>query len=450
MLHKQTQVYRDLNLATDIIGLELILLLAHFLRFHVNLIQFKNPPVPLANYVWLFIFLPFIWIFAGLESGLYQMVVPRGRWLFRVVRSMVVAMLIIITTSFLMKRFEYSRIVFTYFALLGTVFLILNRMAWSYGMTLISQSRYAKRAILVDCGSGMGAALARKMKQSAEYGINLLGWVPTPDMDAAGQFPELPRLGNYQDLDRVVKENSVQSVFVVSSLASSAALGRIFKDLANTLVDVAFVPDFQNLFLFGQEVERINEFPFFHLQATRLVGWNLVLKRAFDLIGGIALLIFFSPLLLTIAIAIKLNSKGPVFFLQPRYGGNETPFKMFKFRTMMQDAEAKTGQVRAEKDDPRVTRIGRLLRKTSLDELPNLLNVIKGEMSLVGPRPEPTRLFEKVKESNSLFCFRHKFKPGMTGWAQVNGLRGGHYVEKSLNTISSTSRTGRSCWISKS
>lgn len=431
MFQKQSQVFRDLYLAIDVIGLELVWLLSYYLRFYWGPIPLRYPsPVPLQNYLWIFIFFPFIWIFAGLGSGLYRTKLLRIKQITRILRSLVVAMLLVITISFLLKRFEYSRLVFSYFFLFAFIFLVAHRWLWRYVLKLFSQSKFAKRAILVDGGTVLGARLAERIRANPELGINLLGWVPAPDSGESKEYPGLPGLGAYDELEQIIKEQSIQCVFVCLPVTSGISMERIFTDIGTTLADIVLVPDFEEYFILDQQVESMDEFSFFHLQATRLVGWNLVLKRIFDIVGAVVFLVLFSPLLLTIAIAIKLNSKGPVFFLQNRFGSNEKEFKMVKFRTMVQDAEAKTGQVRAERDDPRVTRVGRLLRKTSLDELPNLFNVLKGEMSLVGPRPEATRLFEKVKESNPLFSFRHKFKPGMTGWAQVNGLRGGHYMEK--------------------
>ena len=365
-----------------------------------------------------------------MESGLYRVSFQQSRQIVKIFRTLIVAMLLIISISFLLKRFEYSRLVFSYFSLLALIFLIAHRHFWRHVLRLLSRSKMTKKALLIDSGTAVGARLARKISSSPELGINLIGWIPMVDCTGPDQPVDLPRLGSYQDLNKIIKDHSIQCVLVCAPLLSGM-LEKLFTDIGKTLVDIVLVPDFQELFLLDQQAENIDGFSFFHLQTTRLVGWNLVLKRIFDLIGSTAIIILLSPLFLLISLAIKLTSKGPVFFRQSRFGANEKEFRMFKFRTMVQDAEALTnGPVRAERDDPRVTRIGRFLRKSSLDEMPNLFNVVKGEMSLVGPRPEATPLFEKVKESNPLYSYRHKFKPGMTGWAQINGFRGGHYIEQ--------------------
>jgi len=430
MFRQRTRVFRDLNLAIDLVGLELLWLFCYYLRFYWMPVSFFHREIiPLQNYSWIFIFFPLIWILASLEAGLYRTTLSQTGQVTAIFRVVIFTMLLTIAFSFLLRKFEYSRLIFTYFAFLSLAFLLVHRWIWSALLKRLIQKGLARRTILLDSGTGMGRHLASQIEANMELGISLLGYIPLPELQHGQNFPGLARLGEYGELERILKDHQVQCVLVCMPLVASATLEKVLKNFANTLVDIVFVPDLPRTFILNQKVESVGEFSFFHLQTTRLVGWNLVLKRAFDFLATLIFIIAFSPLFALIAAAIKLNSRGPVFFMQTRFGWNEKEFKVFKFRTMVQDAPA-AGQLRAAKNDPRVTSVGRILRKTSLDELPNLFNVLKGEMSLVGPRPEPAGLFEKVKESNPLFTFRHKFKPGMTGWAQVNGLRGGDYLEK--------------------
>jgi exopolysaccharide biosynthesis polyprenyl glycosylphosphotransferase len=168
------------------------------------------------------------------------------------------------------------------------------------------------------------------------------------------------------------------------------------------------------------------------LQGSPLYGWNSLLKRAMDIVlGGLALLVL-SPLMVLIAVAIKVLSPGPVVYRQERMGLDGERFEMLKFRTMVQGAERLTGPVWATEDDPRVTPVGRWLRRLSLDELPQLINVLRGEMSLVGPRPERPPLIEEFRKSVPKYMLRHKVKAGMTGWAQINGWRGNTSLERRI------------------
>jgi exopolysaccharide biosynthesis polyprenyl glycosylphosphotransferase len=168
------------------------------------------------------------------------------------------------------------------------------------------------------------------------------------------------------------------------------------------------------------------------LQGSPLYGWNDVFKKLFDLAVGTFLFVIVSPLLLAIGLIVKTTSRGPILFRQERVGMDGSSFQILKFRTMRTDAEKQTGPVWAQENDPRRTKIGAFLRKTSLDELPQLFNVLKGEMSLVGPRPERPNFVKEFRNRIPSYMLRHKIKAGITGWAQINGWRGNTSLEKRI------------------
>jgi exopolysaccharide biosynthesis polyprenyl glycosylphosphotransferase len=168
----------------------------------------------------------------------------------------------------------------------------------------------------------------------------------------------------------------------------------------------------------------LNGLPLLTVRDIALRGWRLALKRVVDIVGSAAALVLFSPIMMLVAVLVKLDSPGPVFYAQERMGLDTKSFMMFKFRSMRPDAEVETGPVWATENDPRRTRIGTFIRRFSIDELPQLINVFIGEMSLVGPRPERPVFVEQFKKSIPRYMDRHQEKSGMTGWAQVNGLRG--------------------------
>jgi exopolysaccharide biosynthesis polyprenyl glycosylphosphotransferase len=194
-------------------------------------------------------------------------------------------------------------------------------------------------------------------------------------------------------------------------------------------VDVKLVPDvYQYATLFGG-LEEFGGLPIVNLQSTGMLGINAILKRAFDVLFSALFLVLLSPLLLFVAALVRLSGKGPVLYRQERVGLDGEPFQMLKFRTMRADAEAEGARF-AQPADPRATGVGGLLRRTSLDELPQLFNVLKGEMSLVGPRPERPVFIERFRRHIPRYQLRHMVKAGMTGWAQIHGLRGNTSIEK--------------------
>jgi Undecaprenyl-phosphate glucose phosphotransferase len=230
----------------------------------------------------------------------------------------------------------------------------------------------------------------------------------------------------------MVRSGDIDGIFVTLPLEQSSLLSEIQQWLADEPIDLYFIPDVGRLATLRGHMEEFDGMPIISLQVSPLYGWNALLKRVMDvMIGGLALIIFF-PVMFVIAVVIKLTSYGPVLYRQERMGLDGERFAMLKFRTMVDNAEGLTGPIWSANNDSRVTPVGRWLRRTSLDELPQLFNVLRGEMSLVGPRPERPPLIEEFRKSIPKYMLRHKVKAGMTGWAQVNGWRGNTSLERRI------------------
>jgi putative colanic acid biosynthesis UDP-glucose lipid carrier transferase len=294
-----------------------------------------------------------------------------------------------------------------------------------------------RRAVIV--GSGPDAMrIVEALQQQRGAGIRMQGW-----FDVAGQgatLPNMPRLGDLDQLSDYVGTHHIHQVWITLPMSEQREIVRILNSLAHSTADIKFVPDLLGLQLLNHSVEQVAGFPVINLQETPLHGNARIIKGIEDRILAFLILLGISPLMLLIAIAVKLSSPGPVFYRQERMSWNNKTFGMLKFRSMPVDAEKQTGAVWARAGENRATRVGSFLRKTSLDELPQFLNVLKGEMSIVGPRPERPVFVEKFKNEIPAYMKKHMVKAGITGWAQVNGLRGStdlrsriehdlHYIE---------------------
>jgi len=242
----------------------------------------------------------------------------------------------------------------------------------------------------------------------------------------------IPRLGGIDQLSHIIEAHKIDQVFIALSPEEQQYLPGLKETLSEQWVDVRIIPDLGTFRTLHTEVESFEDMPIVTIVQSPMTGWNQVLKRILDIFGALIALVLFAPLMLIIAIIIRLTSSGPSLYGQERMGLDGRTFNALKFRSMHYDAESETGAVWASENDERRTKFGTFLRKYSLDELPQLFNVFKGEMSLVGPRPERPIFIEQFKSQIPNYMLRHKVKAGITGWAQINGWRGNTSLEKRI------------------
>jgi exopolysaccharide biosynthesis polyprenyl glycosylphosphotransferase len=283
------------------------------------------------------------------------------------------------------------------------------------------RSRHPDHLLLVGTGE-VARMILQKTLQSPRLGYKVVGFINGPN--GGGDIAGVPVLGGRADIARIVREYHIQEVVIALPEAPHDELLDIIAACESQNATARIFPDLFQIIASELSIDDLDGLPLLTVRDVALRGWKLTVKRVMDVVLSALALVFLSPFLLFVAVLVKLESKGPVFYSQVRVGLDGKPFPMIKFRSMQVDAEKGSGPVWATPDDPRRTRLGSLMRRTNIDELPQFVNVLMGDMSLVGPRPERPIFVEQFKQVVPRYMERHKEKAGLTGWAQVNGLRG--------------------------
>lgn len=346
----------------------------------------------------------------------------------RIVQASIVATLAFVSLCYFLYEVHYSRIFLILYFFLATVGLLFERLIAHGTWRTLLRSHVRPRRMLLVGGGELLQMYVSALEARRPYPVEWVGHLGQPDQ----KVKFIPYFGEESRLPQYVHELEPDCVVVAYPNDLSPMFGRILASLSDELVEVKVIPDFGRHSAFLYKAHDECGIPLLSFNSSPTGVSDRAFKRVFDAVGAFFLLIAFSPVFLVITLMIKITSRGPIFYRQTRMGVDGKLFTLFKFRTMTVDAEAKSGAVWAVKNDPRTTRLGKWLRKTSLDETPQFFNVLRGDMSLVGPRPERPIFVAKFRKEIPKYMLRHSMKSGITGWAQINGWRGNTSIEERI------------------
>ena len=414
-----------------------------FLAYYISfLLQFSREGTTVAaDYRILSFIIVAIYLVASAFFGLYRpfRMTGRKKEALRIGEANVVTALVMFTVLYLLYSkagytwtINFSRRMAAFFVVVNTLLQILWRNVIRLIILAIGRSSFNRKPILIVGCSRAAASYIERVATHRQWGYEIIGLLD--DKVKPGEyFSGVKVLGKVSELEQVLDENKAESIIITLDLAEYSRLPEIVHICEKSGVHTEFVPDYSDIISTRPYTEDFLGLPLIHIRHVPLMesGWSM-LKRLMDIIGSIICIILFSPVMLVTAIAVKVSSPGEIIFRQERVGLHNKTFNMYKFRSMAVQKASDEVDKWTTKGDMRVTGVGKIIRKTSIDELPQLFNVLKGDMSLVGPRPERPFFVEKFKEEIPRYRIKHQVRPGMTGWAQVNGLRGDTSIRRRI------------------
>jgi len=443
VIQQRHRLSAALNLTGDLVATLAAFLGAWLLRFELEVIPLTKTVPEFNRYLevlpGVLLLFPIVFHF----HGLYQ--VRRGRS--RVDEALTVLLAVVLGTLILSglatwyrppgssgspDPFAYSRAFLALFAALEVVCVVIVRT----GLRALRQrariAGFHHQRILVVGAGKLGREIAIKLVSHRELGFEVVGFLDDDPNKVGATYEGLPVLGPTRAAESVVAERRIDQIYVALPLDAHRRTMRLLQEVGRECVEIKLVPDILQYATLKAALEDLDGTPVINLTQVPLQGWSSLVKRAVDIAFSAAGLLVGAPIFGLVALAIWIEDRRPIFFHQERMGLDGRSFMIWKFRSMRRNAEATTGPVWAIKGDPRRTRVGAFIRHWSLDEIPQLWNVLRGDMSLVGPRPERPVFVQEFKQRLPQYMVRHRVKAGITGWAQVHGWRGNTSIRKRL------------------
>lgn len=430
MIQEQSRFFQRFLFFCDALLVVVAWICAYYIRFELLV-----PPewLPLERYLsflpWVLVISMLVFTFSGLYSP--DRAQRLTRLIFTVAKAVGIGLLFVAASLSFYRELYFSRLHMILFgAIMPTLMILLRILTFSTLYRARLSGRNVRRVLIIGAGRA-GRQLQSSFTQYPWMGLEVVGFLDDERLE------DDDVLGHTQSALQVVDDFEAQNkpidyVYIALPLSAIEKITQIVNELSKRLTHVCLVPDLFQFNLMNSRITDVDGLPILHILDEAPMQYRHFIKRMIDIVFSSLFLLVISPLLLIIAIVVKLSSKGPIFYKQERMGLNGQKFDILKFRTMPVNSESTTGPVWAKAGENRATKSGAFLRKTSLDELPQFFNVLKGDMSVVGPRPERPVFIENFKQQVPRYMLRHKVKAGITGWAQINGWRGNTSIEKRI------------------
>ncbi len=435
MIKDNQKVFNRLLVVIDAVITAASFVLSYYFKFYILEDGPDAGVLPVEDYFILLLFIVPGYMLVYYLSGVYtpRRTSRRRFEVYGIIKANSIGILAFIIILYMIVRaFYVSRSVMFFFYLFNVGFTSCFRLALRKGLRNIRSKGYNLKHILLVGYSRAAEEYIDRLVDNPQWGYAVCGildnWIP-----AGTVYKGVKVLGSLGNLEIILPENKLDEIAITLSLKDYDYLKDIVGICEKSGVHTKFIPDYNSLIPSKPYTEDLQGLPVINIRYVPLTNTsNIVIKRTMDIVGSLVGIVITSPIMLIAALLVKLSSPGPIIFRQERVGLHNKPFKMYKFRSMEQQPPKEERKAWTVRNDPRVTGVGKLLRRTSLDELPQLFNILKGDMSLVGPRPERPMFVEKFREEIPRYMVKHQVRPGLTGWAQVNGLRGNTSIRKRI------------------
>lgn len=436
MIKDNQKLFNRLHLVVDAVVVIISYILAWYLKFATGFSDLD----PSAGVLDTKTYFNCLWFLVPLYIVLYYMFnmyapkrATRRRYeIFGILKANTVGIVIFMMILYLVEQYDVSRTMLASFYVINLLLTTLVRLLIRALLQTFRRKGYNLKYVLLVGYSTAAEEYITRINQNPQWGYVIRG-ILDDTVPRGTMYKGVKVVGSIDNLKYILPENKLDEIAITIALKDYETLGDIVDICEKSGVHTKFIPDYNSLVPSNPYTEDVLGLPVINIRYVPLNNaLNKFIKRAFDIIGALVGIILTSPIMLVCAILVKATSKGPVIFKQERVGLHNKVFRMYKFRTMEVQKVTDEAQGWTTKNDPRVTKVGRVLRKTSIDELPQLINILVGEMSLVGPRPERPQFVAQFKEEIPRYMIKHQVRPGLTGWAQVNGFRGDTSIRKRI------------------